>query len=69
MSEGGKGGRGVKRKISTLITLSLLSLSLFYRKIRSMKNMLAGGAPVPPSQVGKMRAKAKRIKSGQVPNF
>mmetsp|Transcript_18845 Transcript_18845/g.21051 ORF Transcript_18845/g.21051 Transcript_18845/m.21051 type:complete len:582 (+) Transcript_18845:33-1778(+) len=34
-------------------------------KIASLKNMLAGGAPVPPSQVAKMRKKAKKIKSGQ----
>jgi len=34
-------------------------------KVATMKNMLAGGAPVPPSQVAKMRNKTKNIKSGQ----
>jgi len=34
-------------------------------KVSTMKNMLAGGAPVPPSQVAKMRSKTKNIKSGQ----
>lgn len=34
-------------------------------KISTMKNMLSGGAPAPPSQVAKMRSKAKKISSGQ----
>jgi acyl-CoA synthetase (AMP-forming)/AMP-acid ligase II len=31
----------------------------------SMRNMLSGGAPVPPSQVAQMRAKAKKVTAGQ----
>ena len=34
-------------------------------KISSLKNVFAGGAPVPPSQVSQMRAKTKSISSGQ----
>ena len=34
-------------------------------KISSLKNVLAGGAPVPPSQVSQMRKKTKKISSGQ----
>jgi long-chain acyl-CoA synthetase len=35
------------------------------RKIRSLKNVIAGGAPVPPSQVSEMRQKSKSIGSSQ----
>jgi acyl-CoA synthetase (AMP-forming)/AMP-acid ligase II len=35
------------------------------RKVASLKNVIAGGAPVPPSQVAEMRKKSKSISSGQ----
>jgi long-chain acyl-CoA synthetase len=34
-------------------------------KVSSLKNVIAGGAPVPPSQVSEMRKKSKKISSGQ----
>jgi long-chain acyl-CoA synthetase len=34
-------------------------------KLSSLKNVMAGGAPVPPSQVSAMRKKSKKISSGQ----
>eukprot|EP00928_Gymnodinium_smaydae_P093482 TRINITY_DN7768_c0_g2_i3.p1 TRINITY_DN7768_c0_g2~~TRINITY_DN7768_c0_g2_i3.p1 ORF type:complete len:602 (-),score=95.90 TRINITY_DN7768_c0_g2_i3:83-1888(-) len=34
-------------------------------RVKSMKSMLAGGAPVPPTQIASMRKKAKQIESGQ----
>ena len=34
-------------------------------KVASLKNVIAGGAPVPPSQVAEMRKKSKKISSGQ----
>ena len=34
-------------------------------KVASLKNVMAGGAPVPPSQVTEMRAKSKKITSSQ----
>ena len=40
-------------------------LSFTPDKVVTLRNMLAGGAPVPPTQVAKMRAKAKNMKSGQ----
>jgi len=35
-------------------------------KVKTMKTMMAGGGPVPPSQVGTMRQKAKGVGSAQV---
>lgn len=34
-------------------------------KVASLKNVVAGGAPVPPSQVTEMRAKSKKVTSSQ----
>lgn len=34
-------------------------------KVATLKTMLAGGAPVPPSQVAKLREKARKVTSGQ----
>ena len=34
-------------------------------KVSSLKNVIAGGAPVPPSQVAEMRKKTKQVSSGQ----
>ena len=34
-------------------------------KVRSMKSMLAGGAPVPPTQLASMRSKAKKVQAQQ----
>ena len=34
-------------------------------KVASLKNVMAGGAPVPPSQVTEMRAKSKKVTSSQ----
>lgn len=35
------------------------------KRVASLKSMAAGGAPVPPTQVAKLKAKAKKIESGQ----
>ncbi len=34
-------------------------------RVKTLKGVIAGGAPVPPSQVRKLRKKSKRIQSGQ----
>jgi len=34
-------------------------------KVETLRGVVAGGAPVPPSQVAEMRAKSKKIQSGQ----
>jgi len=34
-------------------------------KLKSLKGVVAGGAPVPPSQVAQMRKKTKKIESAQ----
>jgi len=34
-------------------------------KLKTLKGILAGGAPVPPAQVAQMRGKTKKISSGQ----
>jgi len=34
-------------------------------RVGSMKNMLSGGAPVPPAQVAQLRQKAKKVTAGQ----
>ena len=38
---------------------------IYIDRIASLKGVVAGGAPVPPSQVAKMRKKTKKVESGQ----
>ena len=34
-------------------------------RVKTVKTMLAGGGPIPPTQVARMRSKAKKVGSGQ----
>ena len=51
--------------VPTMMIDLMKSPSFDPEKVSSLKNIIAGGAPVPPSQVAEMRKKSKQISSGQ----
>lgn len=51
--------------VPTMVQDMLVHPNFTPEKTASLKNMLAGGAPVPPSQIESMREKAAKIKPGQ----
>jgi len=60
-----------KEKVTRIAGVPTMMLDLMKhpdwdaKKVASLKNVIAGGAPVPPSQVSEMRKKSKKITSGQ----
>lgn len=51
--------------VPTMVRDMLEHPSFSADRVASMKNMLSGGAPVPPAQVAQLRKKAKKVTAGQ----
>ena len=52
--------------VPTMVQDMLVHPNFTPKKTATLKNMAAGGAPVPPSQIASMREKAAAIKPAQV---